>query len=366
MESDRRAPNPCSAERGTFGSGSTYITNALRDLKLMTLGTYLNSQAEYSYSRIPMPQTFLITSATGSQGGATVRELLHHGAKVHALVRDDSSSASKALQSLGVKLFKGDFFDLPAINAALAGVTGVFLNTFPSFVDDKGEINQAKNVVNAAKETKTVTTFVVSTVYKASEQASLAASRPDFQFLPRYYTQKAGVEEVVKAAGFESWTVLRPGFLGNNYLAPVCAIHFPEYQSEHVLSVSYKRDFKQHHFDSYDVGKFATAALLGPQRFHGLVLELVGEWLTYEEVAERLSKVSGLRVVARFRTEEETREVVESKKVPAIEAQLWARDDVFEYDPKALDQYGIKLGTLEEFLEREKGRLLETLGVTRE
>jgi hypothetical protein len=35
----------------------------------------------------------------------------------------------------------------------------------------------------------------------------------------------------------------------------------------------------------------------------------------------------------------------------------------FEYYPKALDKYGVKLGTLAEYLEREKGRLLETLGV---
>jgi len=108
-----------------------------------------------------MPQTFLITSATGPQGGTTARELLQHGAK--------------ALQSLGVTLFKGNFFDLPAINAALAGVTGVFLNTYPSFNEADGEVAQAKNIVLAAKEAKTITAFVVSTVYKASEKAEIAA-----------------------------------------------------------------------------------------------------------------------------------------------------------------------------------------------
>jgi uncharacterized protein YbjT (DUF2867 family) len=75
-----------------------------------------------------MHPRFLITSATGSQGGATARELLLHGAKVHASVRDPSSPASKALQSFGVTIFKGNFFDLCTISAALVDVAGIFLN----------------------------------------------------------------------------------------------------------------------------------------------------------------------------------------------------------------------------------------------
>ncbi|KAE8446446.1 hypothetical protein EG329_012051 [Mollisiaceae sp. DMI_Dod_QoI] len=311
-----------------------------------------------------MPQTFLITSATGAQGGATARELLYHGAKVHALVRDLSSPASKALQSLGVTLFEGTFFDLPAIKEALVGVTGVFLNTFPSFTDPDGEVQQARNIVTAAKEAKSVTTIVVSTVYKASERAEIAASKPNFPFLNYYLARKAGVEEVVKAAGFEHWTVLRPDWLDYNYLAPGCVIHFPEYQSEHVLTVSYDPSFKKSHLDPYDVGKFAAAALLEPQRYDRLILELSGELLTFEEIAERLSRASGVRVTVRFRTEEETRELVESNKIPVIELQIWEREVKFENDRKALDKYGIQLGTLEEYLKREKGRLLETLGVS--
>ena len=313
-----------------------------------------------------MPQTFLITSATGSQGGATARELRLRGFKVHALVRDPSSSASQALQSLGITIFEGDFFSLPAVAAALVGVTGVFLNTYPTFSETNGEIAQAKNIVTAAKEAKTVTTFVVSTVYKASEKLEIAEYMPNFAFLRSYLREKAGVEEVVKKAGFGYWTVLRPNWLDYNYLGFASTIHFPEYQSKRVLTVSYDPSFKQPHFDPYDVGKFAAAALIEPQRFNGLIIELSGEPLTFAEVAEQISRVSGVQVSVRFRTEEETRELVESKKLPVIELQLWNREVSFEDDSKALNEYGIKLGTLEEYLEREKGRLLETLGVQRE
>jgi uncharacterized protein YbjT (DUF2867 family) len=312
------------------------------------------------------PQTFLITSATGSQGGATARELLLRGAKVHALVRDSSSSASKELSDLGVTLFQGTFFDIPVISEALVGVTGVFLNTFPTFqdIDGTGEIQQARNIVTAAKEAKTVTTFVVSTVYKASEKLEIAAASSSFRFLKVYLTQKAGVEEVVKEAEFEHWTVLRPDWLDYNYLTPASDIHYPEYRSKHILTTSYDPSYKKSHFDPYDVGKFAAAAFLDPQRFHGRTIELTGEPLTYEEVAKVLSKVSGVKVAVRYRSEEETREVFESGKLPVIELQIGVKEFGFDYDPKGLDEYEIQLGTLEEYLTRNKGRVLETLGVS--
>ena len=157
-----------------------------------------------------MSKTFLITSASGSQGGSTARELLKQGHKIHALVRDSSSVAAIALQTHGAILFNGDFNDAPSIAAAIEGVDGVFLNTFPDFKDPDGEVRQAQNIVDAAKAAKTVKTVVVSTVHKAAESAELTAPKPEYPFLKYYYARKAGVERVVMEAGFENWTVLRP------------------------------------------------------------------------------------------------------------------------------------------------------------
>ena len=162
--------------------------------------------------------------------------------------------------------------------------------------------------------------------------------------LTAYFSQKSGVEEVDKAAGFEYWTVLRQDWLEYNYLTPGCAIHFPEYQSEHVLTISYDPSFKQRYFDPYNVGKFAAAALLEPVGFYGHVIEIAGESLTFEEVVERLSKVSDVQVPVRFRTEEEREELVESKKMPVIELQLWNREFNLEYDPKTFESMGLNLG----------------------
>jgi uncharacterized protein YbjT (DUF2867 family) len=311
-----------------------------------------------------MSKILLVTSATGSQGGSTARELLQRGHKIHALVRDPSSPASIALQNLGAILFKGDFSDLSAIASATKGVNGVFLNTFPDFTDPDGEVRQAQNIVDAAKAAGTVKKVVVSTVFQSAEQAEFTADKEGYPFLAFYYKRKAGVEKVVRDAGFENWTVLRPDWLQYQYLTPSCDFNFLNYKEGHELTVSYEPTYKKRHFSPHDVGKFAAAAFLGEDGYNGKVIELTGEGLTFDEVAAILGRVSGVEIKARYRTEEETRQLRESATFPVLEKQLLSREVKYhQYDPKDLERFGIKFESLEEFLEKEKGRLLRTLGV---
>jgi NAD(P)-dependent dehydrogenase (short-subunit alcohol dehydrogenase family) len=107
-----------------------------------------------------MAPTFLVTGATGFQGGSTARLLLSQGYQVNAFVRNPSSPASLAFSTLGAKLFQGTYTDLPSIIAATNGVTGIFLNTFPDFTNPRGEVPQAENFITAAKASGTVQTIV--------------------------------------------------------------------------------------------------------------------------------------------------------------------------------------------------------------
>ncbi|KDQ15314.1 hypothetical protein BOTBODRAFT_298029 [Botryobasidium botryosum FD-172 SS1] len=308
-----------------------------------------------------MAPLILVTAATGVQGGSTARQLLAQHVPVRAFVRDPSEPSAQALQKLGAEIVKGDFDDVAAITAAVTGVSGVFLNTFPSFTDPGAEIRCAQTFVDAAKAAGSVKSFVVSTVFKAGEKRdALAAQQTKYPFLFAYYSSKAGVEDVVRRGGFENTTVLRPGWLNYNYLSPPSRLHFPEYESEHVLSVSYSRDFKLNHFDPEDVGKFAAGAFVQPERFQGTI-ELEWEALTFDEIAAVISKVSGVEVSARFRTAEETKAILEAGTLPVVTSQVWMQEANFEGE--SLEKYGFELGTLEGFLTREKKRLLETLGV---
>jgi uncharacterized protein YbjT (DUF2867 family) len=88
--------------------------------------------------------TFLITTATGRQGGSTVRILRAKGHTVHRRsFATPLPPPALALKSLGAKLFKGDFDDVPAITTAMQGVA-VFLSPYPSFTDPNTEMRAAK------------------------------------------------------------------------------------------------------------------------------------------------------------------------------------------------------------------------------
>ena len=72
----------------------------------------------------------LVTGATGQQGGATARHLLNKGWAVRGLTRNPNSPAAQALAGAGAKVVQGDLDDRPSLDAALAGVYGVF--SFPN------------------------------------------------------------------------------------------------------------------------------------------------------------------------------------------------------------------------------------------
>lgn len=145
-----------------------------------------------------MAPTFLITGATGSQGGATAR-ILSQNATVHALVRNTKSPASQSLQKAGAILFQGDFDDTIAIKAATASVSGIFLNSFPT-ADPELQVRQAHNFIDAALASKTVETIVLSTAFFTGSRDIWGFTDPHLG-LQVYYGRKAAMEDAVRSAG---------------------------------------------------------------------------------------------------------------------------------------------------------------------
>ena len=93
-----------------------------------------------------------VTGATGIQGGAVARSLLRSkNWGVRALVRDPTTAAAQTLAAQGATLIKGDWDDLPAIDEAASGCSGLFLNTFPSFTDQRDEFRRAEGILKAAR-----------------------------------------------------------------------------------------------------------------------------------------------------------------------------------------------------------------------
>lgn len=312
-----------------------------------------------------MTLSFLVTGATGRLGGSVTRELLSNGASVHALVRNPESAAARAIQSLGAILFKGDFLDVVSIEKAAVGVTGIFLNPMMQFEPPDTQLQQAQNVIVAAERSPTVKIIVVSTVIAANRHDEWLAQDPNYGLAP-FYGPKDAVEKAVRATKIENYTIVRPGWLMSNYIAPYPSFNWPEYQSNHLMTVSYPPATKLAHASPGDVGKFATAALLNPESFNGHEIDLASENLTLDHVAKFLSTASGVTIQTKYRTPEETAEV-DYTKIPSFGYQIHMAQNpgVYEVDLAQLDKYGIQLTSFAEFYkdEGERTALRDTLGI---
>jgi nucleoside-diphosphate-sugar epimerase len=100
---------------------------------------------------------YFITGATGFIGGKLARRLISRGHSINALVRDIAKA--KDLESIGVRLFKGDITDGSSLMEPMTGVDGVFhvAAWYKVGVKDKSmaydiNVNGTRNVLTAMKE----------------------------------------------------------------------------------------------------------------------------------------------------------------------------------------------------------------------
>ncbi|GKZ51756.1 hypothetical protein AbraIFM66951_007060 [Aspergillus brasiliensis] len=299
----------------------------------------------------------LVTGATGNQGGATARQLLNAGIKVHALVRDPSSKPALELQSLGAQLFEGNFDDPSSIKAAAEGATAVFLNVLPTLANPESEVTYAKHIIDAAIASKTVTTLVYSSVTMTGKHESFPNWGPDYP-LAWYWTNKDRIEKMVRGSGIKHWTIIRPAFLMYNYHNPTASWMFPELAKNHVFLTAYKPTTPMAVLDANDVGKFAAAAIADPDAYDKHEIDLGVESLTPAEIAKELSRVSGRDIAAQFYSDEEAKEL--AAKDPKIRSQLWTNEVGYHVDFEKLKKYPIRLTTFSEYLDNHRDEVLET------
>ena len=221
-------------------------------------------------------QIVLVTGATGQQGGAAARHLLKKPRfAVRALVRDSNKPSAKALEQEGAELVRGDFDDLASLRRAVQGTWGVF--SVQNFMETgcEGEVRQGKAIADAAQAAG-VHHFVYSSVVSADKNTGL----PHFE-------SKREIEQHVQALNF-SWTILRPAFFMQNWQGflrePILAgtIPLPCRPQTSLQQISVE-----------DIGHCAAEVFQDTDKWKGRTIELAGDELTMQGIAELFTRVLG-------------------------------------------------------------------------
>ncbi len=280
-------------------------------------------------------QTVLVTGATGRQGGAVIRRMLPKGWKLRALTRHPGNAAAQDLARQGIEVVQGDLEDTTSLERALRGAYGVYSVQDFWAVGAAREVQQGKNLADAAKKAG-VAHFVYSSVGGAERNSGID-----------HWQSKWEIENHIRQLGLPA-TMLRPVAFMENYYIDQVEISILKGK----LLDPIRADKPYQTVATDDIGAFAALAFERPREFIGLELEIAGSALTNPEAAQVFSRVLGKPV--RFR------------KLPMLLVRLvlgkelyqmfrWFNEAGFQADiPELRRRYPeVHLQTLEEWLRNE-------------
>ncbi|KAI0142881.1 putative NAD dependent epimerase/dehydratase [Xylariaceae sp. FL1272] len=304
-----------------------------------------------------MSPTIFVTGATGTLGKAVALELLKNEWKVKTTTRNPDSPAAKELVAAGAEVIKGDWDNEEVLSAALAGCSGMFMNLMPNFEDFSADARQGKAIVALAKAAG-IKHAIFSSVIGADNPARFADFDPN-TILAFMFNNKKTVEDATRDAGFEAYTIIRPGSFMSNWLAPKSAM-WGDFVQTGVFTTAFRQGDFIGHIDEHDVGAFVVEAFKNPTKFNGVELELASELLTLEKTLEIVSKAAGWPITARYMSDEEVE--AQRKQNPFIDGQVASRSVSAAVDMDKIKSFGVPLHTFESYLAKEKQAVAETYG----
>ncbi|KAF7541217.1 hypothetical protein G7Z17_g12002 [Cylindrodendrum hubeiense] len=301
------------------------------------------------------PSQVFVCGATGTQGGALARCLRAKNVEVHALARDPTSDKAKALETLGVKLWHGDYDNNEALEAATAGCGTIFINLMPDLKNLASETVWAKSIIAAGKAAG-AKHIIYSSGFGVGQLEKLRFL--DQQgFVAMVLRSKQGIEREVREAGYEHWTILRPGNFMANFLEPFVRM-YAGLVEQGVWATALTRETVLPMVDTKTIGLFACAAVLEPERFSSKEVAFADELVGVDALLEQVSKASGRELKAVYLTEEEIEAQISTNIF--LGGQLAMRDMSRLVNMDEVKEWGIPLGTFKEYLERENERVNET------
>ncbi|MCH8909076.1 MAG: NmrA/HSCARG family protein [Candidatus Heimdallarchaeota archaeon] len=215
----------------------------------------------------------LVIGATGTQGGAVTRHLLKKGFKIRALTRDPSGDKAKLLQEQGIELFKGGLDDVEILKQAMKGVQGVFsVQNFWTTGKEK-EIEQGKNVADAAKTVGGLEHFVYTSVGGAASNTGII-----------HFDSKYQIEQHIKQLELP-FTIIRPSFFMENL------IFFPEMKDQIASGQIYFGQDPEKRMQMVavdDIGGFVSTIFSDKDKYLGKSIEFSSDEMLPGKVFEKL------------------------------------------------------------------------------
>ncbi|GAA0291819.1 NmrA/HSCARG family protein [Kineococcus aurantiacus] len=210
-----------------------------------------------------------------------VRALSAAGAPVRALVRRPEAAAD--LVGLpGVRAVHADTDDAASLREAFTGVRALFVMTVFAARGPAGEVAQGRAVVDAAAAAQ-----VPQLVYSSVGGAERRSGVPHFE-------SKWTVEEHLRASGLPA-VVVRPVFFMENFLQSMAPVREGD---NLVLRAPLRPRTPLQLISAEDVGVISATLLQHPGLVPAGAVEVAGDDLGPEQVAERLGRRHGL--VGRF------------------------------------------------------------------
>ncbi|KAJ5710424.1 hypothetical protein N7488_004580 [Penicillium malachiteum] len=302
-----------------------------------------------------MSDIVFVCGVTGTQGGAVAHHLLQKDIKIKSITRNINSPPARSLISRGIHLSEGDFDNEESLKQAMVDCTALFLNLRPDFTKPNGELNQAQNILSAAKHAG-VKHVVYTSALGTVNPERLTHWSPS-SMVGLLLRGKQAIEEEVRNAGFESYTILRPGNFMTNFLNPMVQMYQGLVET-HKFTTAFLPETILPMIDPNDIGKFATASILDPQRFNQKEIETVSQMVGVVDLMQDLSRFTGKNLQPVFLSEEEINEKLPTN--PLLAPQKVMRDMSLLVDMEEVQKWRIELGTFAQFLEREREKVEQT------
>ncbi len=236
-----------------------------------------------------MQPKILVTGATGLTASLVATQLRTQGVAVRALVRNPGKA--EALAANGVELAVGDFETAAALEAALEGVTSVFLVTPPH----PDASNMVDRFLAVAAQSPVAPRIVRLSAIKGSDHG------------PTDNTRSHGrADRAIQDSGLP-FVILRPNYFMQNLFG----------SAESILGQGMMfqgtGDGRLGFIDVRDIADVGVAALLDTQWDRG-IYELTGpEALSYRDVATLIGAALGRDIRYVSVTPEQVRESIEKR-----------------------------------------------------